>query len=133
MKDQRLWLEELEATVSRYEREVTDAAHAVDAAQGCLAGAERDLQIARNFLEMERQRLASESPLTQMRLKEACIFAVRDKGRATIKEIIEWLEKRGYKLEQDFPGRAVHAALIRAAEVRKVEPATYEVTQERLL
>lgn len=133
MDNQKRWLEELEEIVSRYEREVKDAGHAAEMVQSRLAGAERDLSVAKNFLEMERRKFASRSSLDGMLPKDACTLAVREMGRATIKEIIEWLEKRGFKLETEFPGRAVHAALLHASEVIKVAPATYEMKQGRLL
>lgn len=133
MGDRKAWLEDLEEGVSRYEREVEDAARVVDAAQTRLVSAQSHLEIAKNFLELERQRFASRSSLDGVSPKDACTLAVREMGRATIKDIIKWLEQRGFKLDTEFPGRAVHAALLHASEVIKVAPATYEIKQGRLL
>jgi len=120
------WLEELEESVSRYEREVADATRAVDAVQTRLKTAQKHLEVAQNFLEIERQRFASECPVERMTPKEACALAVQEKGRATIKEIIQWLEKRGVTFDTKFPGRTVHAALLHASGIKKVAPGTYE-------
>jgi len=126
MNDRRAWLEELEESVAAYEREVADATRAVEAAKGRLTGAELHLRIAKDFLELERGRFAANSPLDGLGLKELCIRAIRDKGRATIKEIIEWLGSHGVKLDTKYPGRAIHAALMHATGVKKVAPRTYE-------
>lgn len=122
------WLDRLEEIVRAYERETESAQQATKSAQDRLESAQRRLEVAKNFLDLERQRLARESPFGHMSVKEACILAIRDKGRATTKEIIGWLEQRGFKLETAFPGRAIHAALMHAPEVRKVAPGTYEAT-----
>jgi exonuclease VII small subunit len=125
----------LEISVRFYEGEVKNAREAVDRAQTRLAGAERDYQIAMSFLELERRRLSTSgpTPFSEMTLRDACVSIVRQKGKATTKEIIEALEKGGLKLETEFPGRAIHTALMRAKEVRKVGPGTYESEQGRLI
>ena len=130
MNNVRAWLEELERIISVYEREVEDAIHAVDLAKSRLTGAESHLEAARHFLEMEKERLAAQSPPLQLSLKDACTRAVqeksREKGRAKIKDIIDWLAGHGIELKTEYPSRAIHAALIHAKDVRKVEPGTYE-------
>jgi len=133
MNDQQEWLDKLKATADQYRREVAEAERAVQAAQSRLAGAKRDLEIAENFLVMETARVTNESPLGKMPLGKAAASVVREKGTATIREIIAVLEARGFKLETNFPGRAIHASLLHASGIRKIAPATYEAEQGRLI
>jgi hypothetical protein len=129
MKNRNDWLEELAQTVAEYEHRVEEARRAVELARTRLVGAERDFELARSFWELEKGKVSAESPLNEVSLKEACVRAVREKGRATIKEITEWLEIHGMRLDTNFPGRAVHAALMHASGVKKVAPGTYEADQ----
>lgn len=125
----------LEMTVRFYEGDVNNAREAVEQAQTRLSGAERDLQIALNFLELEKRRLdrSSPAPFSGMSLGDACASIVRQKGKATAQEIVAALEKGGYKFKTKFPGRAIHTALMHAKEVRKIGPGTYESEQGRLI
>jgi hypothetical protein len=129
-------LSQLEKSVAFYRSEVERAREAVERAQTTLTGAERDLQIALNFLEIERRRLAATNgakPYKEMPLRDACVAIVRKKGRATTREIVDALKAGGFEFETEFPGRAIHTALMRAKDVRKVASGTYEVEEARLL
>jgi hypothetical protein len=126
----------LEESVRFYRQEVDSAREAVERAQTRLAGAERDLQTALNYLELEKRRLGATSgsaPFSGMSLRDACASIVGQKGRATTEEIVAALEKGGYRFETKFPGRAIHTALMHAPEVIKVAPGTYESEQGRLI
>lgn len=126
MDDQQEWLDKLRTTADQYRHEVAEAERAVQAVQGRLDGAKRDLEIAENFLVMETERVTNESPFGQMPLGKAAATIVGEKETATISEIIVALEARGFKFETTFPGRAIHAALMHATGVKKVAPGTYE-------
>lgn len=132
MNDQREWLGKLRAIVEQYEREVAEAERAVQAAQDRLRTAQKSLGTAESFLVMETEKVAGESP-AQVPLGKAAAAIVREKGTATISDIIQALEARGFNLETSFKGRAIHAALLHASDIKKVAPGTYEAEQPSLL
>jgi hypothetical protein len=128
----REWLDKLKATVDEYRERVADAERAVTAAETRLDGVRKDLQVAEHFLIMETAKVSNQSP-REVPLGKAAAAIVEEKGTVTIREIIETLEARGFRLETKFPGRAIHAALLHAPGVRKIAPGTYEAEQVRLI
>jgi hypothetical protein len=132
MDTQREWLDKLQAIVHQYKQGVTEAERAVAAAQSRLEGARKDLEVAEHFLVMETAKVSNESP-GQVPLGKAAAAIIREKGTATIREIIATLEARGFKLETNFPGRAIHAALLHASGIKKIAPGTYEAERARLI
>jgi len=122
----------LEESVGYYEQQVEAAQEAFDRAKASLEAAQRNLAVARSFYDLEKRRLQPDagpsSRFAEMALREACVTIVMQAGRATTKEILEQLRDGGHELRTPFPGRAIHAALIRARGVRKVAPGTYEAS-----
>lgn len=120
----------IEKSVRFYEKQLQSAQEAFDRARANLDVAERNLALAKSFYDLERRRLhpaaAPSRPLAGMTLREACVTIVTQSGRATSNEILEQLRDGGYDLTTAFPGRAIHAALIRAPGVRKVGPGVYQ-------
>lgn len=120
----------LQESVHYYEKQVQAAQEAFDRANANLEAAQRNLALAKSFYELESRRLQPEAApsrrFADMTLREACVTIVMQSGRATANEIVEQLRDGGHELTTSFPGRAIHAALIRAREVRKVGPGVYQ-------
>lgn len=120
----------VEKSLHYWEEQAEMAEQAFERARAQLAAAQKKVEIARNYYEMERDRLHPEarasSRFSGMTLREACLTIVGQSGRATIREIVDQLRAGGYELKTKFPGRAIHAALIRAPGVRKAGPGVYE-------
>lgn len=115
-----------------YEQQVQAAQEAFDRAKASLEAAQRNLAVAKSFYDLEKRRLQPDAGpsrrFAEMALREACVTIVMQAGRATTKEILEQLRDDGRELTTRFPGRAVHAALIRARGVRKAGPGIYEAS-----
>jgi DNA phosphorothioation-dependent restriction protein DptG len=128
-------LKDLESSVEFYQGQVQSAHALLERAKGQLEAAERDWKVATSFLELERRRLNQDetTPLRRQTLRDAASAVVTERGRATIAEIIETLDQRGYVFDKPSRGRAVHAALIKAAGIRKIGSKTYEVEAGRLI
>lgn len=120
----------LEESVHYYEKQVQAAQEAFDRTKASLETAQRNLALAKSFYELEKRRLQPDAGpsirFAGMTLREACVTIVMQSGRATTNEIVQQLRDGGHQLATAFPGRAVHAALIRAREVRKVGPGVYQ-------
>jgi hypothetical protein len=125
----------LEESVAFYEGQVADVRERLERIQTQLRGAEANLEIAQNFLALEKQRWNGSSEangLNGSNLKEMALQVVREKGRVTAAEIATILEARGWQFESTQYGRAIHSALMHAP-VRKVAPNTYEILEGRMI
>jgi len=122
----------LEQSVRYYEKQLEGAQQAFDRARANLEVAQRNLALAKGFYELEKRRLQPDAgPSTrfaEVTLREACVTIVIENGRATTAHIVKELRDGGHELRTRFPGRAIHAALIRAPGVRKVGSGLYEAT-----
>lgn len=123
-------IESLERTVKEYEKQAEEAREFFARAESQLRGADRDLKLARDFLEMERgrQSASGESPFAGMVLSEALSSVLRQLQRATAEQLIAAVKGQGWAFEKLPTGRTVHAALMHVDEVRKVAPKTYEIS-----
>lgn len=122
----------LEKSLQYYEKQVQAAQEVFDRAQDSLDMAQRNLALARSFYDLEKRRLHPDAGpsarFAAMTLREACATIVIESGRATTAHIVKELREGGQELRTPFPGRAIHAALMRARGVRKVSSGVYEAT-----
>jgi hypothetical protein len=132
----------VEEAVRYWERQVAEAEAAAERAQVTLGAARKHHEIARNFLELERQRLAGPSTrrdrFAGSTLRGAAESVIRDMGTATTEQVADALRAGGYLFESKYPGRALHFALMRSKLVKKESSGRYryvgsEPVQESLI
>jgi len=130
-------LDNLKYLITKQEEALADAEAKMKEAEEWRDRCQKRLQLARDFLEWEREEwqrkgrqlsLDGESPYAGLRLRDAAVLVIKERaGRpVTFQEIAHVLASHGYPgVERARPGRALHAALIGAADVEKVASGTY--------
>ncbi len=126
-------LENLLYLVRAYEGDVQDAEQKLSEAQTYLDGNRTRLEQAKALVADAEERFGEElsvlasSPFAGLSLRDAAQQVIRGADGKALqdKEIIRRLVEQGFPFETEFPGRAIHAALIRVDEVQKVASGVY--------
>ena len=129
----RVLIENLKYMVEKYQQAVETEKQNVKAAEERLKDAEDRLARGEALLHFEARlldkqfKLLDESPYAGLTLREAALKIIRRKAprSVTFKDLESELSPYGYFKRTQYPSRALHAALIGAAEAERVEPGTY--------
>jgi len=122
------YVENLQYAAERYHESLQEAEKTLAEAQRARDAWLDRLAKINALLEYERERngaqirLDQDSPYRGLSTREAASEVIRRGGvkGTSIGEIIEVLKSNGYAFDTKYPGRAVHAALIGASGVEKV-------------
>ena len=129
----RTLIENLKYMVQKYQEDVDVQREGVRLAEERVRAAEDRLVKAQALLEFEAARLGKqfrlldENPYAGLTLRNAALKVIRRKSPkpVTFKDLETELTPYGYLKDTQYPSRALHAALIGAADVERVEPGTY--------
>ena len=125
-------LDNLRYLVEKYEQLAKDAARRLRRAEEEHELWLERLRNARELLDLEAKRIDEHLPATKTlyrgrTLKQAALAVLKESNGAPLApgEIAQRLRDSGYPMVSRFPGRALHAALLKAQNVEKTDSGAY--------